>query len=50
MRVRVDTNAQNMAMRAVIGKQGGYTYAGDITLKGKRPGLRFACFEKNLRQ
>ncbi len=48
MRVRVDTNTQNTAMRAVIDKQGGFLYAGDISLTGKRPGLRFACFEKVL--
>ena len=45
--MRVDTNKVNTVMRRVIEKAG-YTYMADITLTGKRPGLLFSCYEKQL--
>jgi ribosomal protein S18 acetylase RimI-like enzyme len=42
--LRVDTNSENVAMRALLSKLG-YTFSGEITLQ-KRPGLRFVCYQK----
>jgi ribosomal protein S18 acetylase RimI-like enzyme len=44
--LRIDTNSQNNAARALFPKLG-YMYAGEIGLDF-RPGLRFCCFEKRL--
>ncbi|WP_316789754.1 GNAT family N-acetyltransferase [Pedobacter frigoris] len=44
--LRVDTNSENMATRALFPKLG-YTFSGEIGL-AKRPGLRFFCYEKLL--
>ena len=44
--LRVDTNSENMATRALFPKIG-YTFSGEIGL-AKRPGLRFFCYEKLL--
>lgn len=44
--LRVDTNSENMATRALFPKLG-YEFSGEIGL-AKRPGLRFYCFQKLL--
>jgi len=44
--LRVDTNSENMATRALFPKLG-YEFSGEIGL-AKRPGLRFHCFQKLL--
>ncbi len=46
--LRVDTNTQNVATQRLFPKLG-YQLAGEIGL-GFRPGLRFFCYEKRLRQ
>jgi len=46
--LRVDTNTQNEATQQLFPKLG-YRLAGEISLK-IRPGLRFFCYEKRLRQ
>jgi ribosomal protein S18 acetylase RimI-like enzyme len=46
--LRVDTNTQNEATQRLFPKLG-YRLAGEINLK-IRPGLRFFCYEKRLRQ
>jgi ribosomal protein S18 acetylase RimI-like enzyme len=45
--LRVDTNTQNEATQRLFPKLG-YQLAGEISLK-IRPGLRFFCYEKRLR-
>jgi len=44
--LRIDTNTQNQATRALFPKMG-YVFAGEIGLVF-RPGLRFCCYEKRL--
>jgi len=44
--LRVDTNSQNLATRALFPKLG-YQFSGEIGL-AKRPGLRFYCYQKLL--
>ncbi|TCD10717.1 GNAT family N-acetyltransferase [Pedobacter frigidisoli] len=44
--LRVDTNSENLATRALFPKLG-YEFSGEIGL-AKRPGLRFYCYEKLL--
>lgn len=44
--LRVDTNSENLATRALFPKLG-YTFSGEIGL-AKRPGLRFFCYQKLL--
>ncbi len=46
--LRVDTNIQNEATKKLLPKLG-YIPAGEIGL-AFRPGLRFRCYEKRLRQ
>lgn len=46
--LRVDTNTQNEATQRLFPKMG-YQFAGEIGL-GFRPGLRFLCYEKRLRE
>jgi ribosomal protein S18 acetylase RimI-like enzyme len=46
--LRVDTNTQNEATQRLFPKLG-YLLAGEISLQF-RPGLRFFCYEKRLRQ
>jgi ribosomal protein S18 acetylase RimI-like enzyme len=46
--LRVDTNTQNEATQQLFPKLG-YTLSGEISLQ-IRPGLRFFCYEKRLRQ
>jgi len=46
--LRVDTNTQNEATQRLFPKLG-YRLAGEISLK-IRPGLRFFCYEKRLRE
>ena len=45
--LRVDTNSENAATQRLFPKLG-YRFAGEITL-AFRPGLRFFCYEKQLR-
>lgn len=42
--LRVDTNSENLATRALFPKLG-YEFSGEISL-AKRPGLKFFCYEK----
>ena len=42
--LRVDTNSENMATRALFPKLG-YEFSGEIGL-AKRPGLKFFCYQK----
>jgi len=42
--LRVDTNSENMATRALFPKLG-YQFSGEISF-AKRPGLKFFCFQK----
>lgn len=44
--LRVDTNSENIATKALFPKLG-YQFSGEISL-AKRPGLRFFCYEKLL--
>jgi len=44
--LRVDTNSENLATKALFPKLG-YTFSGEIGL-AKRPNLRFFCYEKLL--
>jgi len=43
--VRVDTNSKNAKMQALLPSIG-FTFAGEIELEGKPPGLKFYCYEK----
>lgn len=45
--IRVDTNKENGSMRRIF-EELNYVYAGEISLPGKPPGMRFACYHKEI--